>query len=241
MCKRLTTEEWINKAIFVHGKGKWDYSEVKYISNREKVSIKCKKHGLFRQRPYDHLIGKKCLICGKLATKTKTSSTTNEFLKKARKRHGKTYDYPKAKYKNNRSKLIITCKIHGDFKQRATDHLNGRGCQKCSKSKGEKIISEIFIKNKVDFIPEKRFKECRNLLPLPFDFYIPSKRTLVEYNGRQHYESVSVFGGEEQLKKQQLHDKIKKSYADSNGYDLIVISYKQEKNIEKILKKKLGL
>ena len=241
MCKKLTTEEFIEKANAVHGKGKWDYSEVKYVGAFEKVIIKCKKHGSFEQTPNKHLSGHKCQKCGNVAANKKNSITTEEFLKKAKKKHGQTYSYTKTKYKNNKSKITITCKIHGDFKQRADNHLEGRGCQKCSKSKGEKIIAEILLKNNVVFIPEKRFKECRNLLPLPFDFYIPSKRILVEFNGRQHYESIVLFGGEEQLKKQQLHDKIKKSYADSNGYNLIVISYKQEKNIEKILKKKLNL
>jgi len=241
MCKKLTTEEFIEKANAVHGKGKWDYSEVQYIGNREKVLIKCKKHGVYKQKAYVHLMGKGCLICGKLAAKTKNSSTTEEFLKKAKKKHGKFYDYTKTKYVNNRSKLTITCRIHGDFKQRPDDHLRGKGCPKCSKSKGEKLIGEILLKNKVDFIPEKKFEDCKNIRALPFDFYIPEKNILLEFNGIQHYEPVKHYGGEEQLKKQQLHDKIKKSYADSNGYNLIVISYKQEKNIEKILKKKLNL
>jgi very-short-patch-repair endonuclease len=64
--------------------------------------------------------------------------TTAEFISKAQKKHKNTYSYDRAVYKNSRSELIITCKIHGDFIQRAGSHLEGSGCQKCSTERGAK-------------------------------------------------------------------------------------------------------
>ena len=57
--------------------------------------------------------------------------TTEEFIELARQVHGDKYDYSKTVYLNKRSKVIITCPIHGDFEQNAHSHLNGRGCPKC--------------------------------------------------------------------------------------------------------------
>ena len=59
--------------------------------------------------------------------------TTEEFIELARQVHGDKYDYSKTVYVNKRSKVIITCPIHGDFEQNAHDHINGRGSPKCGK------------------------------------------------------------------------------------------------------------
>jgi hypothetical protein len=34
-------------------------------------------------------------------------------------------------YIDAHSKIIISCKIHGDFEQKANSHLNGHGCYMC--------------------------------------------------------------------------------------------------------------
>jgi hypothetical protein len=44
--KKLTTEEFIKRAIAVHG-DKYDYSKVDYKNKEEKVCIICPKHGEF--------------------------------------------------------------------------------------------------------------------------------------------------------------------------------------------------
>ena len=41
------------------------------------------------------------------------------------------YQYTLAKYTGYTQKLIITCPIHGDFKQYPHSHLTGGGCQTC--------------------------------------------------------------------------------------------------------------
>lgn len=74
--------------------------------------------------------------------------TTEEFIEKARKVHGDFYNYSKVNYKDSHSKIIISCPIHGDFKQTPNNHLNGQGCPKCSIIKlGSKreLTTEEFI------------------------------------------------------------------------------------------------
>lgn len=60
--KRKTTEQFILEAKKVHG-DLYDYSQVEYISDDEKVTIICKKHGLFSQKANNHLNGMGCPIC----------------------------------------------------------------------------------------------------------------------------------------------------------------------------------
>lgn len=59
---KITTEEWIQKAILIHGT-RFDYSLVNYIGNFDKVYIICKIHGKFEQIPHNHLKGCGCIKC----------------------------------------------------------------------------------------------------------------------------------------------------------------------------------
>ena len=74
--------------------------------------------------------------------------TTEEFIEKAIKVHGNLYDYSKTIYDGRKTKLIITCNVHGDFEQTPNTHLKGGGCQKCKNDKIRNSISknlEYFI------------------------------------------------------------------------------------------------
>jgi hypothetical protein len=53
------------------------------------------------------------------------------FLTRARLVHGDRFRYEKVAYVNKRTKVTITCPIHGDFGQTPADHARGFGCGKC--------------------------------------------------------------------------------------------------------------
>ena len=53
-----------------------------------------------------------------------------EFIKKAKEKHGDRYDYSKVHYINAKTKILITCKIHGDFNQTPCNHLSNYNFQK---------------------------------------------------------------------------------------------------------------
>ena len=63
MSKKHTLASFILKVNLIHS-NKYDYSEVCYKSNKDIVTIICKTHGIFSQRPNDHLNGKGCTHCG---------------------------------------------------------------------------------------------------------------------------------------------------------------------------------
>lgn len=140
--KKLTTEEFIEKAKQVHG-DKYDYSKVNYVRSTEKICINCPKHGEFWQIPSSHLMGVKCPQCAIEIRANKRSLTLNEFIEKARKIHGDKYDYSKSIYENGKSNVCIICPVHGEFYQRAEGHLYGKGCSKCSGTK--KLNNKEFI------------------------------------------------------------------------------------------------
>lgn len=70
--------------------------------------------------------------------------TREQFICDAQKVHGiGAYDYSIVVYKSSKDHVDITCRIHGNFKQTASNHLQGRGCQLCSKS--QRITKEVLI------------------------------------------------------------------------------------------------
>lgn len=61
--RKLTLEEFIERANKLHGVGTYDYSQVKYVNRQTEVIIICPKHGPFPQRPNDHLSDCGCPKC----------------------------------------------------------------------------------------------------------------------------------------------------------------------------------
>lgn len=61
------TSYFINKAKEVHG-DLYDYSKAEYKSARDRVNIVCKKHGVFKIVPFQHLQGVKCQRCSRQST-----------------------------------------------------------------------------------------------------------------------------------------------------------------------------
>jgi hypothetical protein len=57
MDRRMTTEKFIKRAVAMHG-NRYDYSESKYETAKQKVIIRCLKHGIFEQLAHGHMSGK---------------------------------------------------------------------------------------------------------------------------------------------------------------------------------------
>ena len=216
--KKLNLEIFIKRSVKTHG-DKYDYSLVDYVGANDKIKIICPIHGEFMQRPSEHY-HKGCDMCGGSA-----NLTTNDFVEKSKKIHGNVYDYSLVDYVSRDVKVKIICKEHGIFYQKAGVHLDGRGCQMCICSKSEIKISKYLDDNKIECIKQKRFSDCKNMLPLPFDFYLPFYNICIEYDGKQHYNPVDRFGGVNGLAKRKFLDKIKTDYCKDKNIILIRIKY----------------
>lgn len=85
-----------------------------------------------------------------MAGKCKSSE---KFILRAIEVHGDYYDYSKVNYIHSDKHVTITCKLHGDFQQKATVHLMGRGCKQCrikQRSLNRTKPNEDFIKECVE-------------------------------------------------------------------------------------------
>jgi hypothetical protein len=219
---RYTKSEFVRLARKVHG-DTYTYPG-KYVNGKTPMQMRCPKHGLFPQKPNSHLNGRGCRKCGDERTYAALFDSHEDFIKKARAVHGSKYTYPE-KYERASKVITIICPKHGPFPQKPASHTAGHGCERCSESWGEREVARILEREGIEFEVEKRFKECRDKLPLSFDFWIPALNTLVEYDGEQHFRTNAFFGGVERLKLTQRRDKIKSRYARRTGKKLIRIKY----------------
>ena len=200
--------QFIEEAKKVHN-DKYDYSKIYYKNARIKVEIICPIHGSFFQTPDSHLNGQGCPVCGR--ERPTLRLTKLEILQKIKEAQGDKYSYAKSNFDNIKSvedKIEIICPIHGSFFQKIHSHIyGGEGCPKCKESHGEKKIRKWLEEKNIEYVYQKKFKDLGRL---SYDFYIPSKNLLIEFQGEQHYKPVESFGGLESFKKQRENDYKKK-------------------------------
>ena len=101
-------------------------------------------------------------------------------------------------------------------------------------SRGEIRIEEILREAGLNFKMEYVFPDLKspNGRPLRFDFVVFDDDGLIdfiiEFQGKQHYEPVSKFGGARGFFQQQYNDKRKRRFCTMNGIKLIEIPYTEE-------------
>lgn len=71
--------------------------------------------------------------------------TQEEFIQRAKAKHGDKYDYSKVEYKGCQSMLIIGCPNHGEFIQKAYHHLYGYGCTICAYEHQRKLVYGVGV------------------------------------------------------------------------------------------------
>jgi len=134
------------------------------------------------------------------------------------------------------------------------------GCPSCNKSKGEQKCKNVFINkdlieiknknfNKLDiinsnhiyFVPQKTFVGLCGIggKPLSYDFYLPKYNLLIEYQGNYH-DGTARNQSDKDFKKQKEHDRRKKEYVLTNGYNFLEIWYWNLNKIEEILEEYLS-
>lgn len=177
----LNTEEVIELFKEKHGDN-YDYSKVVFTKMHEKVCIICKEHGEFWQTPSKHLLGQGCPKCSTIKKAKERTLTTNDFIEKSSKIHNNKYVYDKTEYKGTYESLTITCPIHGDFTQRANDHLNGHGCPICGNNMS---LAEKEIEDYVKSFGVKTETKIRGILSnnKEIDILMPELNLGIEYNG----------------------------------------------------------
>lgn len=152
MPRKLTTEEFIDKAKQVHG-DKFLYDKVEYKAAWEKVLIGCREHGYYLQAPANHISGAKCPKCRIERVREVSFISQDEFIARSKEIHDAKYDYSKVCYRGCYEPVEITCYRHGSFFQIPNTHLTNHGCPKCA-SERRGILSRSstkkFIKKAIE-------------------------------------------------------------------------------------------
>ena len=115
-------------------------------------------------------------------------------------------------------------------------------------SRAEIKIEDILHDAGLKFQEEYSFRDLYTQTghPLRFDFAVfddeGELEFLIEYQGIQHFQAKSKFGGEAGLRKQQYHDMLKREYCRKHNTKLLLIPYWHENilNYDYIMKAAYG-
>ena len=232
-----TTQEFIERCQKFYPE--YDYSKVTYTARNKPVTVRCKKH----DHTWSPLAGNlevgraMCPLCKSELYKQKFTMSQEEYIDRCNSVHNNKYDYYKTIYTGTDNKVIITCPVHGDFTQIASNHARGNGCPKCKRSKGEEEVVSLLNKLEIKYIEQYRiYPDDKHKIIV--DFYLPEHNTFIEYNGIQHYIPIEYFGGELQFIRQTERDNILRNYCKENNIKLIEIKYND--NVVSKLRQLLG-
>lgn len=162
--KKYSTEEFIAKSKLIH-KNYFTYHNTIYVNYHTKICVTCPKHGDYWTFPGDHLRGCGCSKC-----KNMYKYTTEEYITECNRVHNNFYDYKECNYINYYNKVLIDCPVHGNFQQRAGDHIRGNGCSECGGSvlyTNEKFIAKAneIHKNKYTY-PNLKYKNSQTKIEI---------------------------------------------------------------------------
>jgi very-short-patch-repair endonuclease len=223
----MSKEEFFRKCKEKYGNN-FIYDENSFTSLNENFNYICKKHGKMTETGNFHLHTKcGCRKCAeeKINTPKKNIET---FKKELYEKYGDLYTFKTEDYKGMRKKMTFNCKIHGNFTESPTNLMRGCKCKKCGKKYSlEEEINKFLNKKNIFF---ELHKNTTWLGKLSLDFYLPKYNVAIECQGRQHYEEVKQFGGEESFKTQQERDQRKKKLCEENGIKLLY--YTNYKDVE---------
>lgn len=235
---RKTHEQFIKELENIN-----PYIEVldKYINNNTKIECRCKKDGyIWKTRPRQLLSGNGCPKCWEIRNYTIQTKNNEQFIEEMKVVNHNVIIL--SEYKNSYTHVECMCKIDNHkWKATPTHLLRGRGCPKCDESKGEKNICKILDEYNIKYYKEYTYNDCKFYNVLPFDFYLPDYNTLIEYDGKQHFEIIDYFGGYDRFVTQIIRDTIKNIYCKNNNIKLIRTPYWDYNKIEEILIEKLNL
>ena len=211
------------------------------VNNKTYIMYKCPVHGLQKMRISNLINGRGCPECSLDAKSEKYRLSADEVEERISTLGGKLLN--KQDYINGTERnLIIECIYCGTPFTTSlvlfTQH-GGQMCDNCkdTESIGERRIRNFLELNNILFEQEKWFSDCRDIKPLPFDFYLPNYNMVIEFDGKQHYEQGHFTHSH--LSYTQAHDAIKNNYCKDNNINLLKIPYWEINNIETILNNKL--
>ena len=168
---------------------------------------------------------------------------TDMFVSLLNKKYGPAYTVL-SDYVNNRTPVLARHKCGYEWNVVPKDLLRREVCPRCNRSYGEKRVEEVLTKLDVSFKPQYWFPDCRDKLPLPFDFAVFTDNgiKLIEFDGSQHYNvRKDAHWGSSDFEYILKHEDIKNVYCRQHGIPLLRIPYWKVNSVEKILREFLAI
>lgn len=191
----------------------------------------CKCKGIFKRKPRVFLQSQKCPMCETKVKMKSQESFENQLFERFSGEYSLVGEYlgtsTPTMFRHNDCGFI--------FKNKPCNILQKAPCPKCKRynSKGEIAIEKLLKIHNIQYESQKRFDELSKLLS--FDFYIPEKRLLIEFQGEQHFHAIPHFGGESKFNKQVENDNKKRTFCKKYNYSLLEIKYNEIDKVENIL------
>lgn len=208
-----------------------------YTNLTTKMDCLCEKHNVPTSKSMqDILKGYGCYKCGIDKLSKKSFLSKEEYQKRVCKYNN---NLEVIQYNGMENLSTFRCKICLETFESNSQYASNfyKQCPFCERYyKGEKSISNFLQSLKIEFITQKRFKDCKDKRTLPFDFYIPNLNICIEYDGIQHYEQRHGWTELSVIKK---HDEIKNTYCNNHGINLIRVPYWEYNNIDTFLFEKI--
>lgn len=212
--------EFLEKARNTHG---YKYN---YLNLSEKVTLTDRIDIEYNGEIYNQSISKH--LMGRCPEKSIKRKTTEDFILEAKETWKDKYDYSLTEYTGalNNIKIIYNGIV---YEQRASSHLLGLAPE--FRSNEESLLRDkvnqydkVGINDIKEFLDKYQieYEMNKNLDNIIFQFYLPSRRTIIEYLSKEHYLIKDI-------------DKIKKDYYEDNYLNSIRIRYNQFDDIYKIL------
>lgn len=235
---RLTNSEFTQDILDLVG-DEYTFLE-EYKGNRERILV---RHNIcgheYQVVPSRFKQGNRCKNC----VATSQRKTQEEFIEEVSMISDGKYSVM-GEYRAARFLIEFKheeCGHH--FLSTPNNFISGNRCPNCYISKGEERIASFLKENDIAFEREYTFDDLTHINKLRFDFMVTrpcnDAPVLIEYDGKQHFEPIEVWGGEDYLKDIIARDKKKDEFALNKEIDLIRIPYWDFDNIESILSEKI--
>lgn len=227
----LTEEEYLKRVKEIN-------PHIKVISEfkacKKPIQYICPKcHEVKELKNAEDLYRKKILSCSDCKVLTE-----EEYLKRVKEINAHIEIV--SKFEGSRNPIQYICPNCHEVKEiKKAEYLYTKPnyvCPTCSGSisMGERTTQQILEGLNLTFETQKTFENLIDKSYLRFDFYLPNGNTCIEYQGRQHYEPIDYFGGEERFNDQVKKDNLKRQFCKKNNIKLIEIPY-YEKDIKGFL------
>lgn len=135
-------------------------------------------------------------------------------------------------YKGDKIPLKFMCACGNDFYVDINHFVDGKyQCNEC-RLRQSAIAAKVELwlnQNHIVYSKEKKFDDCKNKKPLPFDFYLDDFNACIEVDGVGHYRPVAFGGRKEEAQdiyeQRVQNDLIKTEYCKNNNIPLLRLPF----------------